>query len=82
MNKNNLYIYENGVLTTLSNTTYIICGLYAAMSYNGETAGDLFAVVSGPSLHPVCDKSGKRINVGADLAGMSYDFRRGEWYNE
>lgn len=82
MKASNIYIYENGVLTSLSDAKVMNGGLYAAMGYNGEKAGNLFAVISGPALVPAYYKSGKRINVGADLAGMSYDFRRGEWYNE
>lgn len=82
MKKDNLYIMENGVLTPLSESKNIICGLYAAIGYNGEKAGDLFAVVSGPCLFPVYDKRGNRKNVGADRCGLSYSFRRGEWYKE
>lgn len=82
MKKNNLYIYEKESLTALSESKRIICGLYAAIGFNGDKSGDLFAVVSGPSLVPVYSKNGKRKNVGGDLAGLSYDFTRGQWYKE
>lgn len=82
MKTKDLYIYENGALTPLRDTKIIICGLYAAVGYNDESAGNLFAVVAGPALFPVYDKTGKRKNVGADRGGLSYNFRRGEWYKE
>lgn len=82
MKKSSLFICENGEFTPISDAKSIICGLYAAVGFNGDKKGDLFAVVSGPALVPVYDKNGKRKNVGGDLSGMSYDFRRGEWYNE
>lgn len=77
-----IYIYSDGVLTPIENTDVILCGYYAAVGFNGSIAGDLFAVVSGPRLIPCYDANGKRKNVGADLAGMSYNIRRAEWYNE
>lgn len=77
-----IFIRENGVLTRTDLSNKTICGLYAAAGFNGETAGDLFVVVSGPILAPGYDKNGVRINVGADHAGQTYDAKRDIWYNE
>lgn len=78
-----VYIKEAGHLTpaTESNDGQF-CGLYAANGYRDDNAGDLFAVLSGPVLAPAFDADGLRLNVGAHLAGMSYNARRAEWYKE
>ena len=58
------------------------CGrLYAAMGYNGDKEGDLFAVMCGPRLFPAYDCFGNRFNVGNEHRGMSYSKTHG-WYNE
>ena len=75
------FIYNGGELSPVSNNKDI-CGLYAAIGFNGETAGNLFAVVPGPRLVPVYDETGKRQNVGADLAGYSYSLVSRCWYQE
>lgn len=59
----------------------VYCGLYAAVGWIEENAGNLYAVFSTPILVPAYDKKGKRLNVGKEKAGMSYSERRG-WYYE
>lgn len=75
------YIYENGTLVKAQECCSLFCGYYAAVGYNGEKAGNLFAVLSGPILASAYDKHGNRINLGEDYAGMS-SHDGYEWYNE
>ena len=77
-----VFINESGAFVPVEKSNKTLCGFYAAVGFNGATAGDLFAVVSGPVLVPCFDGNGARINVGAEHAGQSYDRRRGIWYNE
>lgn len=85
--KMNPYIYENGGLVEVKDySERVFCGYYAACGFNGDCAGDLYAVFSGPILVAAYHKNGKRINVGKELAGMrsrhctvwytDYEFRR------
>lgn len=78
----NVFIYENGQLIPAQESkSRVFCGYYAAMGYNGEKAGDLFVVLSGPVLAPAYDENGTRINVGKSKSGKSS--RDGKtWYNE
>ena len=81
--KTAVYIKEAGRLVPATQSTDgQFCGLYAACGYREDNAGDLFAVLSGPTLAPAFDADGLRLNAGADLAGMSYNARRAEWYKE
>jgi hypothetical protein len=75
---------NNGALTPAENSSAenrVFCGYYAAMGYNGERPGDLFAVLSGPVLVPAYNVNGERLNVGKSRAGMSYNTRLKKWYN-
>lgn len=77
-----VYIKEGGKLIPANESNLrVYCGLYAAVGYNGTTAGDLFAVMSGPALAPAYDENGSRINVGEEYQGMSYRDKIG-WYKE
>jgi len=77
------YIKEGGKLISAKESKErVFCGYYAAIGYNGGKAGDLFAVLSGPVLVPAYDRGGKRINVGKEFQGMSYDEKQNIWYNE
>lgn len=81
--KTAVFIKEAGRLVPATQSTGgQYCGLYAACGYREDNAGDLFAVLSGPTLAPAFDADGLRLNAGADLAGMSYNARRAEWYKE
>ena len=80
-NYSEIYVKENNELKRIDPTRAPWSGLYAAMGYNTETAGDLFAVHFGPQLWPAFDADGKRINVGKERAGQAWNSRRG-WHNE
>lgn len=76
-----IHIYNGGVLTPIEESDMVICGFYAAAGFSDCNAGDLFAVEPTPRLIPCYDANGKRMNVGAELAGMSYSIVQNEWFN-
>ena len=77
------YIMEGGQLIKAEESkTSVFCGFYAACGYNGQKAGDLFAVLSGPILAPAYNAVGHRLNAGASRAGMSYSRTNRKWYKE
>jgi hypothetical protein len=77
------YIMEGGQLIKAEESkTSVFCGFYAACGYNGQKAGDLFAVLSGPILAPAYNADGHRLNAGANRAGMSYSPTSRKWYKD
>ena len=74
------YILEDGQLTPAqASKERPFCGFYASVGGTDTMAGDLFSVLSGPVLVPAYDEKGKRLNVGADKAGKTYDEKTDEW---